>query len=78
MVGRKKGEYMSEGVIWILLIWNLWIVLDHEWQLAGKGVRHDKRRKGHKKGGKASCNRGCNHNISLIWNDMDRMHGSHQ
>ena len=78
MVGRQKGEYMSEGVIWILLIWNLWIVLDHEWQLAGKGDRHDKRRKGHKKSGKITCDRGCDDNISLLWNDMDRRHGSYK
>lgn len=69
---------MSEGVIWILLIWNLWIVLDHEWQLAGKGTRNDKRRKSHKKGGKTTCDRGCDYNISLLWNDMDRWHGSYK
>ena len=75
---KGKGEYMSEGVIWILIIWNLIIVLEHEWQLAGKGARHDKRRKGHKKSRKAPCDRGCGHNISLVWNDMDRMHGDYK
>ena len=71
---------MSEGLklfIWIcFIVWDLWIILDYEWHK--KEVKYDKIRKSHKKGRKASRNRGRSSDITLLWNDLDRFHDSYR
>lgn len=56
---------MNEGVIWVLVILNLWIVLDYE--MNGRRFKRGKTRTSRKK----------SHDLgpSLIWNDNDRFNG---
>lgn len=67
---------ISEGMrcfIWIVfIVYDLYVILDYE---MNKEVRFDKSRKGHKKSRKAARNRRRSADITLLWNDMDRMYG---
>ena len=67
---------ISEGMrcfIWIVfIVYDLYVILDYE---MNKEVHFDKSRKSHKKSRKASRNRRRSADITLLWNDMDRLYG---
>lgn len=56
---------MNEGVIWVLVILNLWIILDYE--MNGRKFRNERIDTSRKKSQDLGP--------SLIWNDIDRFNG---
>ena len=70
-------DELTKLYIWIgLIVWDLWIILDYEWHK--KEVRHVKSRKSRKKNRNAARNKGRGDHLTLIWNDMDRIHGDYR
>ena len=73
---------MSEGArltIWmIIVILDIYIFIDYVWHKAGKEVRYVKSRKSRKKNRNTARNKGRGDHLTLIWNDMDRIHGDYR
>ena len=71
---------MSENmrlIIWgLFIVYDLYVVLDYE--MNRRERKYDKIRKSHKKGRKASRNRGRSSYITFLWNDLDRFHDSYR